>query len=214
VGKDEKKAVEWFQKAAEKGVAEAMFSLAWMYENGRGVAKDEKDAAKWYEKAAALGHGRASQELARLAPTVTPAPSPAAPDFILLLLQCVGGALVLFVPAYLILTACFRAGWPLSGTFCLARLGGASRQEELGDCYAEGKGGANQNPARAARWYRKAADNGRPKAAFALGLTYEHGRGVDKDASEALAWYKKAALLGHDGAKEKVEELESGISPP
>jgi uncharacterized protein YqcC (DUF446 family) len=51
-------------KAAERGSAEAQYSLGLMYAKGRGAAKDEKTAVLWYAKAAEQGHDRAQFNLA------------------------------------------------------------------------------------------------------------------------------------------------------
>jgi len=40
VEKDEQKAVEWYQKAAEQGHAKAQNSLGWCYANGTGIDKN------------------------------------------------------------------------------------------------------------------------------------------------------------------------------
>jgi uncharacterized protein len=52
VANDYDKAREWFEKAADKGDAGAMFNLGRLYANGYGVAKDYDKAREWYEKAA------------------------------------------------------------------------------------------------------------------------------------------------------------------
>lgn len=44
------------------------------------------------------------------------------------------------------------------------------------------------------------AAKGNPKAQFQLGVRYEHGRGVAKDAKLALEWFRKAADQGHADA--------------
>ena len=61
--KDEYKAMEWFQKAAEQfqeaaesGSAEAQLYLGYLYAYGEGVSKDESKAVEWYQKAAEQGH--------------------------------------------------------------------------------------------------------------------------------------------------------------
>jgi tetratricopeptide (TPR) repeat protein len=66
VPKDEKKAAEWYQQAADKGNATAMNNLGTMYENGRGVPKDEARAAKLYQEAASKGDADAMANLAWL----------------------------------------------------------------------------------------------------------------------------------------------------
>ena len=52
------------------------------------------------------------------------------------------------------------------------------------------------NHSKAAKWYRKAADQGIARAQFNLGLMYRKGLGVIKDATEAAWWYRKAADQG------------------
>jgi TPR repeat protein len=49
----------------------------------------------------------------------------------------------------------------------------------------------------AARWYRKAADQGYYFAQANLGFCYLLGRGVGKDPDEAVRWFCKAAKQGH-----------------
>ena len=56
------KAVAWFRKAADQGLATAEGALGEMYANGRGVPRDDVQAATWYRKAA--DHGLASSKAA------------------------------------------------------------------------------------------------------------------------------------------------------
>lgn len=51
VPQDEDKAVEWYRKAADQGLAFAQFNLGKMYETGRGVPQDYVQAYKWYSLA-------------------------------------------------------------------------------------------------------------------------------------------------------------------
>ena len=53
-------------KQAKTGDADALFALAWMYENGKGVSADKSIAAQLYAKAAAQGHSSAQQSVARI----------------------------------------------------------------------------------------------------------------------------------------------------
>ena len=52
-------------KKAKTGDADALFALAWMYENGKGISADKSIAAQLYTKAAQQGHSSAQQSLAR-----------------------------------------------------------------------------------------------------------------------------------------------------
>jgi TPR repeat protein len=45
---------DWFQKAADKGLARAQLSLGQLYDSGQGVPRDPIEAYKWYRLAA--GH--------------------------------------------------------------------------------------------------------------------------------------------------------------
>ena len=52
---DYNKALQYFLKAAEKGLADAMYQVGSIYQNGQGVEKDMKKAFHWYERGANLG---------------------------------------------------------------------------------------------------------------------------------------------------------------
>ena len=67
----------------------------------------------------------------------------------------------------------------------------------LGRMYAEGEdyafgAVASENPAEAADWFRKAAEQGLGGAQIALGDLYFEGKGVAMDEAEAARWYLKA----------------------
>ena len=66
VPKSDKKAAEWYLKAARQEHPESQFSLAVMYEKGQGVGKDLSEAAKWYQRAAELGFAAAQQNLGHM----------------------------------------------------------------------------------------------------------------------------------------------------
>jgi TPR repeat protein len=51
---------------AEQGNADAQYSLANLYRDGRGVARDDEQAAAWYQRAAAAGSWWAAFELGML----------------------------------------------------------------------------------------------------------------------------------------------------
>jgi uncharacterized protein len=52
VGKDYRRAVEWYRKAAEQGSPSAQFNLALMYADGLGVLRNHDAAVKWMRNAA------------------------------------------------------------------------------------------------------------------------------------------------------------------
>jgi TPR repeat protein len=50
-----KKAIEWYEKAAEQGDAKAQYNLGVLYRQGQGVDKSDSSAMRWFTKAAAQG---------------------------------------------------------------------------------------------------------------------------------------------------------------
>ncbi len=55
--------VEWFQKAARQGNADAQFNLGYMYATSDGVAKNDAEAVKWWRLAADQGNVGAQYNL-------------------------------------------------------------------------------------------------------------------------------------------------------
>lgn len=56
--------------------------------------------------------------------------------------------------------------------------------------------GSDGDLAEAARWYRKAVDQGLREAQFNLGLMYDNGKGVEQDLAVVAKWYRQAANQG------------------
>ena len=69
-------------------------------------------------------------------------------------------------------------------------------QFKLGVGYDNGYG-VPQDYAEAARWYRRAAEQGNAVAQFRLGVMYDNGYGVPQDYAEAARWYRRAAEQGN-----------------
>jgi hypothetical protein len=72
-----------------------------------------------------------------------------------------------------------------------AEAGDKVAQTNVGEIYEKGLGTA-PDYVNAAKWYRKAADQGYPRALTNLGFLYERGLGVAKDPVAALGLYRKA----------------------
>ena len=75
-----------------------------------------------------------------------------------------------------------------------AEHGNALIQAELGSMYFDGIG-VPVDHAKAIYWNSKAAEAGRPDAAFRMGLAYDDPRntyGISRNAALAQSWYKKA----------------------
>ncbi len=73
--------------------------------------------------------------------------------------------------------------------------GDPDAQTNLAQAYRDGDG-VPANEEVAARWFRKAADQGFARAENNLGTMYRLGDGVERDKEEAVRWYAKAARHG------------------
>ena len=73
VPRDDKAAVEWLRKAADKGYADAWAELGELYVEGAGVPKDVNEGERLLKKASAAGSVRADEMLAALSKRVEPA---------------------------------------------------------------------------------------------------------------------------------------------
>ncbi len=74
----------------------------------------------------------------------------------------------------------------------LANDGHAPAQFGMGLSYENGRG-VERDPAQAAIWYRKAAEQDLADAQFNLGNLYLNALGVPKDPVEAVRWFRRAA---------------------
>jgi TPR repeat protein len=59
--------------------------------------------------------------------------------------------------------------------------------------YAKGRAVPKDDQA-AANWFRKAAEQGDPRAQYNLGVLFVNGRGVERDYAQAYVWLRQAAL--------------------
>ena len=173
------------RKEAERGDAEAQFRLGMSYAGRTGKVNEYGEAAKWFRRAADQGHSQAQYQLGRL-------------------YQLGLGAARSYPEA---------AKWYRLA----AEQGYAPAQHDLGHLYAAGRGldiayleapeppqggqGMASDYVEAAKWWRKAAEQGDARAEFDLGWLYSVGRGVDTDYVEAAAWYRKSAEQGNPGAQ-------------
>ncbi|MCB1357047.1 MAG: SEL1-like repeat protein [Maritimibacter sp.] len=73
-----------------------------------------------------------------------------------------------------------------------AEAGVPEAQVALGALLTDGAPGLDPEPARGARWFRKAAAQGVTEAAFELGWAFENGLGVPRDPITAARWYNRA----------------------
>ncbi len=73
IGQDFAQAAGWFRQGAEYGLADSQYNFAILLERGMGVEKNLNEAAKWYAIASSQGDTGASERLAALKTTMSPA---------------------------------------------------------------------------------------------------------------------------------------------
>lgn len=88
----------------------------------------------------------------------------------------------------------------------LADHGSAQGAYGLGVAYDQGRG-VQQSYARAAHWYRIAAQRGWAKAQLSLAVMYQLGQGVARSNTLAVKWYRRAAKQGLADAQASLAAL-------
>jgi TPR repeat protein len=82
-----------------------------------------------------------------------------------------------------------------------AKAGDAEAQYEVGHIFASGDKGIEKDDAEAAKWFRKAADQGNADGQYKLGFIFYNGQGVPQDYAEAMKWFRKAVDQGDADAQ-------------
>ncbi len=208
--KDYAKAVEWFQKAADQGNADAQDWLGVCYYNGRGVQQDYKQAVEWYQKAANQGDAAAQNRLGVCYENGHGVQK----DYDKAVEWYRKAANQGNASAQYNLGTCYENGHGVQQDYKqavewyrkAANQGNASAQINLGACYYNGRG-VQQDYKQAVEWYRKAAKQGNASAQNWLGYCYENGHGVQKNITQAIEWYRKAAKQGNANASAELKRL-------
>ena len=220
---DRIRGIEWLEKAALQGDAEAQYRLGDCYLETASDEDDEKKGAAWLLKAEAQGSLAASGWLARFYEFGTGVPKNAA--------EAVGryrriAELAenreafrfhrdeIVLAQYRLAECCFHGNGteqdPEQAVHfyrLAAENGNIFAQHKLGRCLEKGTG-VPRNEAEAVEWYRKAAEHGNTDARCELAYCYKNGIGVAKDEAEAAEWFREAARSFALGAERELEELE------
>jgi len=202
VPRNHEQAVQHYRMAAELGHGEALFALGRLHERGGwfGFKINDSEAVPWYEKAAQQGHGEAQYRLGIIYDSSEKKRGVAKDD---------SKAVHYYQQA--------------------ATQGHAQAQYALGRLYAKGVGVA-KDEARALHWYEQAAQQDHQDAKrriedlkrllalstsreddidaqYQLGLTYDYGRGVERDFVRAVKHYRNAAERGHTDAQYEMGNM-------
>ena len=84
---------------------------------------------------------------------------------------------------------------------------------DLGNYYAYGQGGLDQDMVKALEWFTRAAERGVVDSQFNVAFLREGNEGVPADLDTALFWYQIAARQGDQGAPDRIEVLSAQIDP-
>ena len=71
----------------------------------------------------------------------------------------------------------------------------------------EGFDGVPKDMEEAAKWFRKAAENGDAESQFYLGLLFEHGDGVPQDLEEAARYYSLSGDQGYTEGQRGLQRI-------
>lgn len=191
----------------EAGETEARYRVGKLYEEGKGVARNYRAAAELYRPAAESGHA-----LAQVALGVLYQEGWGVPKDRHLALQWFDKASNQGNPwgQYAVgVWLAFPGDWenrlPATGSFWFelgAKQGLAEAQYELGDVFFSGDG-TRPNGKLALYWYRKAAEQGYPRAMAGMDEILSgafprlEGDEVETDVRQSFVWTLKAANHGH-----------------
>ena len=84
-----------------------------------------------------------------------------------------------------------------------AENGSLTAEIQVAKAYVSGRAG-KVNYEEAARWFRKAGDQGEPDSQTNLGVLYLVGQGVERNELEAIRWLQRAASSGYPVAQHNL----------
>lgn len=85
-----------------------------------------------------------------------------------------------------------------------ARGGNRIAMHDLGNYYADGQGGLDQDIAKALEWFEKAAERGVVDSQFNVAFLREGNAGIPADIETSLFWYHIASRQGDQGAPDRI----------
>lgn len=203
-------AMTCFQKAAEKGNAEAEYNIANLYGDGLGIEADIETAAEWLKKSAEKDYPEAQNVLAILYYKGMGVPQ----DFEKAAKWAKKAAACDMAEAQFVLANLYADGKGVPQDYNKAaelflkveKKGGDVAKEAqtvLFVMYLEGLG-VPQNDDKAVEMLRKASGISLAEAQFRLGELYDRGNkelGIASDTEKATKWYRKAAENGNATAQ-------------
>ncbi|MBK8189398.1 MAG: SEL1-like repeat protein [Vampirovibrionales bacterium] len=204
-GKRYEEAMRWFQRAADQGHQDALFSVAYLVEKGLGVTRDPAQAFRRYLRAAETGMPEAQLKVGMLYEAgqgVEKNPQQAAQWY----RKAADQGFALAQYAY---GALAQAGSGMAANaaeafryFKQAADRGLAIAQLRASVMLESGEGVTKSIQDSVRYAQKAAAQGYDEAQLKLGLMYEEGLdGGAPQYEDAAKWYRKAAEQGNDYAQ-------------
>lgn len=216
--KDEDKAREWFERAAEQGHPVAQYNMYLLLTQGVDVSeKDAEQASKWL-------HAAADRELVlaqfRLAELYRKGEANEPRDLARAATLYESSAAQGYAPAQYNIGRLYEDGRGVTKNEATAflwfvraaRQGVVDAQIKVGTKYASGSGVAEDDE-KAFRWLERAAFRNSRIAQYNLSALYALGKGVEKNLVKAYAWSELAATQGVPAAIKNREAFPKRLGP-
>jgi TPR repeat protein len=214
IPRDDARAAQLFEKAAEKGNRRAQLNIGTLYWRGQGVPRDLIQARAWLEKAAADGNVHAIYALGRAMSESAP-PASADPARAADLFRQAAERGHMFAALRYGMALADGAGvkkdqaaaqrWFLTAQQNGVPEGALAMGDMLARAPATRDKAANEKMLKTAiSWFEMAANSGVPSGQFKLANAYLAGSGVARDPGQAQFWYGRAAQQGLPEAQQAL----------
>lgn len=201
-------AARWFCRAAEAGHVGAQHNCAVFSYRGMGTPIRKEDARRWFTAAAKQGHLGSAASLGSMLIDGEGGDQDIPRGFAWLEWAAAGNqpqALFALANAYELGRGIGRDPKKALDFYRRAAMAGhAEAENAVGTFHLYGAHGLKEDPAEAAKWFRRAAERNNPAGAFNLATLLWRGQGVAKNATEAYRWFATAGLYGDDAMINRV----------
>lgn len=215
-GSDIKNAVEWFQKAAQRGYAPAQVNLAVLYLNGWGVSQNYGIAQRWFREAADRHFAPAYYNLGEMYFKGMGVPQDNAEALRFFRLAAEAGDSY----AQTNLGYMYDRGLSVKSDLATAAqwyrraadAGNPLAQSNLADLYARGES-VPHDEAMAFHLFQQAAQKGHTGAQIQVAYRLASGVGTSKNEESALTWVTAAVLAGDNRGQDLLQSLQLQLKP-
>lgn len=215
--KDYAKSLQFYKKSASAGHPGAMYRLGIAELKGQcGLSVNPRDGVKWLKRAAES----ANEEFPHALHELSELHEKGVENFLYVDIEysvrlLIDAANLNYAPSAFKLGEYYeygKMGCPQDAALSIHYYTIAAQQDHREACFAltawylvGSPGILPQSDTEAYLWAKRAADNGLPKAEYAVGYFTEVGIGVKKNQTEADVWYRRAAEHGDKRALQRLK---------